>query len=127
MKRIVLMVTVAAMMAAIIAPAALAIDMQCTLYPCYGTGDPDTLYERGGNEVPDKILGRGGGDTIYARAFRADRDLLYGQRGNDLLRSDDGDGRDEVYGGRGYDRCIIDEGDSHQGCEQFPIPPPGPR
>jgi hypothetical protein len=120
-RRIVLMVTVAAMMALMMAPAALAVDMQCTFRPCEGTGDRDTLYERGGRGVPDIIYGRDGNDRIRADIFGADRDVLYGGRGDDRLNAQDGDGRDVLYGGRGFDICSVDENDSYRGCEEVSL------
>ena len=121
MKRVILMLAVAAMMAAALAPAALAVDKQCTLRPCEGTNDRDTLYERGGRGVPDIIYGLRGSDRIRADLFGADRDVLYGGRGNDRLNAQDGDGRDMLYGGPGDDICYVDEGDSHVGCEEVAL------
>ncbi len=119
MKRIVLMVTVASLLAGVFAPVALAVDQQCTFRPCGGTDSADTLYERGGRGVPDIIYGRRGNDRIFANIFGADRDLLYGNRGNDRLNAQDGDGRDVLFGGAGDDICYVDEGDSvAPGCEQ---------
>ncbi len=119
MKRIVLMVAVASLLAGVFAPAALAVDKQCTLRPCEGTNNRDTLYERGGRGVPDIIYGLRGNDRILANIFGADRDVLYGGRGNDRLNAQDGDGRDVLYGGPGDDICYVDEGDSvAPGCEE---------
>jgi hypothetical protein len=118
LKRIVLIVTVASLLAGVFAPVALAVDQQCTFRPCYGTDSRDTLYERGGRSVPDTIYGLRGGDRIRANLFGADRDLLYGGRGNDILNAQDRDGRDELYGGPGEDTCYVDEGDLYRGCEE---------
>src|SRR3712207_8166615 len=89
LKRIVFMVTVASLLAGVFAPAALAVDRQCTLRPCEGTNDRDTLYERGGRGVPDIIYGLRGNDRIFANLFGADRDVSYGGRGNDRLNTQD--------------------------------------
>jgi hypothetical protein len=118
LKRIVLTVTVASLLAGVFAPVALAVDQQCTFRPCFGTDARDTLYERGGRSVPDTIYGLRSADRIYANLFGADRDLLYGNRGNDILNAQDGDGRDALYGGPGEDVCYVDEGDSYVGCEE---------
>ena len=118
MKRIILMVTVASLLAGVFAPAALAVDKQCTFRPCEGTNERDTLYERGGRGVPDIIYGLRGNDRIFANLFGADRDVLYGGRGNDRLNAQDGDGRDVLYGGPGDDICYVDENDSYVGCEE---------
>jgi len=124
MKRIVLMITVASLLAGVFSPAALAVDQQCTFRPCVGTNDRDTLYERGGRGVPDIIYGLRGNDRIRANLFRADRDVLYGNRGNDRLNAQDGDGRDRLYGGPGEDTCYVDEGDFYRSCEQVVIATP---
>ena len=121
MRRIAMLVGVMALMVVMFAPIALAVDKQCTTRPCEGTNERDTLYERGGREVPDIIYGKRGNDRIRADIFGADRDVLYGNRGNDVLNAQDGDGRDVLYGGPGYDRCLVDEGDSYVGCEEVAL------
>ena len=102
----------AAMALALVAAAgaALAIDKQCTLNPCYGTNGRDILYERSGNGAADTIYGKAGNDLIRAETFagsnRPDRDRLYGQEGNDRLNAGrGGDGADLLVGGRGFDEC----------------------
>ena len=100
-KRIVTMVTAALMAAALMAPAALAVDKQCTFRPCQGTDERDTLYERGGDGVRDTIRGREARDLIFADLFGADRDVL--------------------YGGPGFDVCYVDESDGHRGCEEVAL------
>lgn len=120
-KRIITTVTVALLVAAMMAPAALAVDAQCTFRPCEGTNGRDTLYERGGRGVPDTIYGKGGNDRIFADLFGADRDLLYGGPGGDRLDAQDGDGRDRLYGGPGFDVCYVDEGDFYRDCEEVSL------
>jgi hypothetical protein len=120
-KKIATLVGVVALMTMLLAPVALAVNKQCTSNPCWGTNSRDTLYERRGNGVPDTIIGRRYGDRINANAFRADRDVLDGQRGNDRLKAQDRDGRDELYGGPGFDICYIDEGDFTRGCEEVAL------
>ena len=65
-----------------------------------GSGTANTLYERSGNGVPDTIYGRGGRDVLHAEPCTRDADRLYGNRGADKLRADDGDTRATVSGGR---------------------------
>ena len=121
MRRVILVLMVGALLLGLTATAALAVNKQCTNNPCWGTNYRDTLYERGGNGVPDTIKGRRYGVLINANAFTADRDVLDGQRGNDRLKAQDGDSRDELYGGPGYDVCYIDEGDYTRGCEEVAL------
>ena len=72
MRRIVMVMALVGLLVAIFAAAALAVNKQCSNYPCYGTNARDTLYERGGDGVPDKIWGLRYGDRIYATTFGAD-------------------------------------------------------
>ena len=121
MRRMAMLVGMMALMVAMFAPMALAIDKQCTTRPCEGTAERDTLYERGGRDVPDIIYGLRGSDRIRADIFGADRDVIYGGRGNDRLNAQDGDGRDVLYGGPGEDICYVDENDSYVGCEEVAL------
>ena len=113
--------TVVMVLAALMAPAALAVTKQCSERPCLGTAKGDVLAERPGDGTADKIRGRGGEDVIRANRFGGDRDLLYGRGGDDRLNAQDGDGCDELYGGPGFDVCYVDEGDSYQGCEEVAL------
>ena len=122
MRKIAMLVGVMALMVAMFAPVALAVDKQCTNDPCWGTNNRDTLYERGGRGVSDTIKGLRSGDLINANAFTADTDVLEGQRGDDRLKAQDGDGRDFLYGGPGFDICYLDEGDLyHVSCEKVDV------
>jgi Ca2+-binding RTX toxin-like protein len=117
MRKMATLVGMVALMIMVLAPVAMAVNKQCTNNPCWGTNYRDTLYERGGRGVPDNIIGRRYGDLINANAFTADRDVLEGQRGDDRLKAQDGDGRDFLYGGPGFDICYLDEGDPYVSCE----------
>ena len=65
----------------------------------------------------DTIYGLQGDDRIRANTFTNDRDILYGNRGNDRLNALDGDDFDTLRGGPGYDRCVGDAGDEYISCE----------
>jgi hypothetical protein len=116
MRRIVMIGALVTVLVALFASAALARNFQCTDRPCEGTSNQDTIYERGGS-IGDTIFGRGGPDTIRANLFGDDRDLLYGNRGDDRLNADDGDPNDELHGGPGDDVCRGDAGDEFFSCE----------
>ena len=120
-KRIVLMVMVAALMALVMAPVALAIEKRCDDRPCYGTRNADVLRERQGDRVGDTIYAGRGADRINATRYNQDRDVLYGGPGNDRLNAQDGDSLDELYGGPGYDVCYVDDGDLYRGCEEVAL------
>jgi hypothetical protein len=127
-KRILVLLTVVALVVVMLAPVALAITKKCSASPCYGTNKDDTLTERRG--VNDEIFGLRGDDIIRAGLvvgenlherhprLGPDTDILRGGRGSDRLKSDDLEGRDMLYGGRGRDVCIIDTGDRARGCEK---------
>jgi len=117
MRKIALLVGAVALLTMLFAGVAFARNFQCTGKPCYGTDNPDTIFERGGDGVGDIIYGLRGSDHIYANAFTDDADSLYGGRGGDLLNVDDGDGRDYVNGGAGTDVCYVDANDTWQNCE----------
>jgi hypothetical protein len=117
MRKMVIMGALMALVVALFAVPALALNFQCTQYTCTGTNQPDNILERAGDGVADNISGLRGGDTIKANLFTSDTDLVYGNRGNDYLYTDDGDGRDKVHGGPGFDRCYVDPGDTTDSCE----------
>jgi hypothetical protein len=108
MRRIGVVVSGVALLIIVFAAAALAVDKQCTGYPCFGTDDDDTLYERGGNGVIDRIYSKPGNDIVRVNAFANDHDIIFGGKGRDRLNADDRDERDEVYAERGFDRCYVD-------------------
>jgi len=118
MRKIALLVGAVALLTMLFAGVAFARNFQCTSKPCYGTDNPDRIFERGGDGVGDIIYGLRGGDTIYANRFGGDADTLYGGRGSDWLYADDGDGRDTLNGGRGVDHCFGDgDFDTYSNCE----------
>jgi len=120
MRKIAILVGAVALMTMLFAGVALAKNFQCTTKPCYGTNNPDTIFERGGDGVGDIIYGLRGSDHIYANTFGDDADSLYGGRGGDLLNANnpnDNDGRDYLNGGPGTDVCYGDPGDVFQNCE----------
>jgi len=117
MRKIALLVGAVALLTMLFAGVAFAKNFQCTTKPCYGTNNPDTIFERGGDGVGDIIYGLRGSDDIYANTFGDDADYLYGGRGGDLLNADDMDGRDYLNGGAGTDVCYGDPGDTFQNCE----------
>ena len=90
------------------AAAALAVNKQCTGYPCFGGDSDDKLFERGGRGVGDRIYSKPGNDVVDVDAFTGDTDIIFAGKGRDRLYADDGDERDDLYGERGFDRCYVD-------------------
>src|SRR5918993_44513 len=72
MRRMFLVLVAAALLAAMAAPAALAINKACTTATCSGTNGADKLRERSGNGSTDNISGKGGKDTLRAEHYRSD-------------------------------------------------------
>jgi Ca2+-binding RTX toxin-like protein len=107
-RRIVMVLAVVGLCVAMFAAAALAVNKQCTGYPCFGGDDDDTLFERGGNGVGDRIYSKPGNDVVRVNAFTSDTDIIFAGKGRDRLYADDGDKRDDLYGERGFDRCYVD-------------------
>ena len=121
MRRLMIMVALVVLLVGVFAAAAYARTFTCTDLPCYGTSDRDVIDERPAAGTPDEIFGRAGADNIDAGIYSFDRDILRGQNGNDRLNTDEeipfSDSRDTVYGGKGTDTCRVDEGDEYFGCE----------
>jgi hypothetical protein len=115
MRRVTLMLAAVAMMVALFAVAAYAVDIQ-------GNDSSDELWESGRN---DTMAGHGGADDIFANFYTraetvgglGDTDKVKGNKGDDELFANDGDNRDIVNGGRGIDRCVADAGDEVKNCE----------
>jgi hypothetical protein len=85
---------------------------------CYGTANPDTIYDGLGSDI---IQARAGGDLVRAGYYLNDNDNVYGGRGADLIRArDDFDPgySDFVNGQRGYDVCYVDNADRVSSCEE---------
>jgi hypothetical protein len=117
MRRIVMVGVLVALLVALFAVPALARNFQCTDFRCEGTNQSDNIIERAGDNVHDQISGLRGADTIRAEVFSGDVDIVNGNRGNDWLYTNDGDGLDEAHGGPGFDRCFVDPGDETFSCE----------
>jgi Ca2+-binding RTX toxin-like protein len=99
---------VVALCVVLFAAAALAVDKVCTGYPCFGGDADDTLYERAGDGVNDRIYSKPGNDVVRVNTFTSDTDIIYAGKGRDRLYARDGDERDDLYGERGFDRCYVD-------------------
>jgi Ca2+-binding RTX toxin-like protein len=108
MRRTAMVLAMVALLTVLFAVAALAVNKQCTGYPCFGGDDNDTLFERGGNGVGDRIYSKPGNDVVRVNAFKSDTDIIFAGKGRDRLYADDGDKRDDLYGERGFDRCYVD-------------------
>ncbi len=108
MRSTAMVLAVVAVLTVVFAAVALAVNKQCTGYPCYGTDDADTLFERGGDGVGDRIYSKPGNDVVDVDAFTSDTDIIFAGMGRDTLKADDEDKRDELYGERGFDKCYVD-------------------
>lgn len=118
MKRLLTVIAITALLVALAAPVAVAVNKVCSVNPCYGTSGKDTLFERGGNDINDRIYGKNSNDKIFADRFGDDRDKLYGGHRNDTLNALDGDDEDLLNGGTGSDTCTADPGDVVRSCNE---------
>jgi hypothetical protein len=115
MRRVTLMLAAVAMMVSLFAVVAYAAEIQ-------GTDNDENLIE---TERNDQIAGHRGNDDINAAFYTVaqtpgqlgDTDKVKGNRGDDSIDVQDGDGRDTANGGRGIDDCVADPGDDVKGCE----------
>ena len=82
--------------------------IQCTGVPCTASGRSDLVFERQGVGKKDRILLKGGDDQVRANTYGADRDVIKGSAGFDLIYVNDGDTKDRIYGGKGNDKCYVD-------------------
>ena len=82
--------------------------IQCTGVPCTASGRSDLVFERQGVGKKDRILLRGGNDEVRANTYGADRDVIKGHDGFDLIYVNDEDTLDRIRGGKGNDRCYVD-------------------
>jgi hypothetical protein len=110
MRKLILVTALVLMMVPLVAAAAYAGNqiIQCAGIPCTSTGSSDLVKERIGNRLNDKIYLKGGSDQVRADTYRADRDLIYGGKGYDLIYTNDGDTHDRIRGGAGNDKCYVD-------------------
>jgi Ca2+-binding RTX toxin-like protein len=114
MRKMLLLVAMLAMALAVAAPAFAAVKR--------GDGGDNYIRETCGN---DTLVGRGGNDTLDANNCGGDRDLLYGNRGNDRLLANDGDRLDSLNGGPGFDTCVVDaKSEVDGGCNRVLVRAP---
>ncbi len=81
--------------------------IQCTGVPCTASGRSDLVFERQGVGKKDRILLKGGDDQVRANTYGADRDVIKGGDGFDLIYVNDEDTLDRIYGGKGRDKCYV--------------------
>lgn len=97
----------------------------CTGVPCTASGNDDLVFERRGVGKNDRILLRGGDDQVRANTFGADRDVIRGSSGFDLIYVNDEDTLDRIYGGKGRDKCIVDaRSEVVSGCSRIIVSGP---
>ena len=110
MRKLTMVLALVVVMVPLVAAAAYAANqiIQCAGIPCIATGTQDLVKERIGNRLNDKIYLKAGSDQVRADKYRADRDLIYGGKGYDLIYTSDGDTHDRIRGGAGKDKCYVD-------------------
>ncbi len=74
--------------------------IRCDEKPCVATGNNDLVYERKGVGKNDRILLKGGSDEVRANTYGADKDVIKGGAGFDLIYTTDEDTLDRIYGAR---------------------------
>ena len=81
--------------------------IRCAGIPCTATGNDDLVYERQGVGKNDEIYLKGGSDQVRANTYGADKDVIKGGAGFDLIYVTDEDTLDRIYGGDGRDKCYV--------------------
>jgi hypothetical protein len=110
MRRIATMVALSVALLAVSAGAVLAANYQvirCDEKPCVASGNDNLVYERRGVGKNDRILLKGGNDKVRADTYGADKDVIKGGAGFDLIYTTDEDTLDRIYGGKGKDKCYV--------------------
>ncbi len=115
-KRIAMVLTLAAVLAALVmgsggtafAQQVIGGVIQCQSTPCVATGYHQVLFERVGDGVRDRMISQGGHNHLNAQNYTNDRDVAKGSGGHDILLVNDGDAMDAAIGGPGYDLCVVD-------------------
>jgi len=74
MRKMAMLLGLTMILVMITAGVGLAVVKTCKNFPCRGTNNDDTLYERVGNGDRDRILGLEGNDDISAALYTNDRD-----------------------------------------------------
>ncbi len=98
--------------------------IQCTGVPCTASGRSDLVFERQGVGKKDRILLKGGDDQVRANTYGADRDVIKGHDGFDLIYVNDEDTLDRIYGGKGNDKCYVDaRKEAVSGCSRIIVSP----
>ena len=99
--------------------------IQCTGVPCTASGRSDLVFERQGVGKKDRILLKGGDDQVRANTYGADRDVIKGSAGFDLIYVNDEDTLDRIYGGKGRDKCYVDaRKEAVSGCSRVIVSGP---
>ena len=99
--------------------------IQCTGVPCTASGRSDLVFERQGVGKKDRILLKGGDDQVRANTYGADRDVIKGHDGFDLIYVNDEDTLDRIRGGKGNDKCYVDaRKEAVSGCSRIIVSGP---
>ena len=99
--------------------------IQCTGVPCTASGTSDLVFERRGVGKKDRILLKGGDDQVRANTYGADKDVIKGGDGFDLIYVNDEDTLDRIRGGKGNDKCYVDaRKEAVSGCSRIIVSGP---
>lgn len=124
-KKVAMVLVVVVVMVPLVAAGALAANkiIQCTAVPCHGSGNYNKILERIGDGKRDKIIPKGGTDLILANKYTKDKDVVWGSKGRDKIKVNDGDRRDRARGGMGKDDwCIVDSrSEAGSGCDKVSV------
>ncbi len=118
MRRVVLFLVAGTLLLTLSAGFALAVNIvKCQTSSCFGTDGEDRIYEQEANGKSDVIYAkdnpRGTLDVVSAQRYNTDEDKVFGDGGNDRIRTDDGDTLDTVNCGTGTaDIAVIDDGET---------------
>jgi Ca2+-binding RTX toxin-like protein len=109
MRTIAMMMALSVALLAVSAGAVFAANqvIRCAEIPCVASGNDDLVFERRGVGKNDRILLKGGNDEVRANTYGADKDVIKGGAGFDVIYVTDEDTLDRIYGGKGNDKCYV--------------------
>jgi|SRR5215211_6636139 hypothetical protein len=105
MRRVTLMLAAVAMMVSLFAVVAYAGQIQ-------GTENSEQIGETSRGDTIKALAGDDGINAAQFETENGDRDRAHGNKGDDDINVQDGDGKDIAFGGKGHDDCLVDTAES---------------
>jgi Ca2+-binding RTX toxin-like protein len=109
MRRVTLMLAAMAVMVSLFAVAAYAAQIK-------GTENTEDILETSRADTVHALVGD---DFVDAHTYAGEVDRVHGNKGDDTIWVNDGDGKDIAFGGKGDDTCVGDTTAAGNGGDKF--------